>query len=93
MAGEDEEYLQWIRLQPCQVCDRDPPSQAHHHTKRRAKSRRAHDHDAMALCAMCHMHLHGATGRFKDWNHEQRTNLQDELVNRHRTIYNDEESF
>jgi hypothetical protein len=93
MAGEDPDYLAWIRLQACQFCDRPPPSHAHHHTGPRGKGQRAHDHNAMALCFDCHRHLHGASGPFKDWNHEERSNLQDELVVKHRQIYNDEECF
>lgn len=93
MALENKAYLDWIRSQPCFVCDRGAPSHAHHHTGRRGLSQRAHDHDAMPLCHDCHRTFHAAAGRFRHLNNAERLALQDSAVAHYRAIYTDEDAL
>ncbi len=72
MAGEDPEHLARLRAMPCGMCDRPPPSDAHHSTHGRGTSQKTHDHLAMPLCHGCHMDFHGATGRFKGMTKAER---------------------
>lgn len=87
MAGDDAERLTWLRSCPCAKCKRAAPSEAHHHTGRRALSRRASDEDAMPLCLQCHRDFHGATGAFKGWTKRQRRAWQDATVELYRALY------
>ena len=79
MAEEDAAHLARIRALPCARCQRPPPSEAHHRTGA-GMALRAHDHDAMPLCASCHRDLHAMTGRFRTWTRHQLRVWQQERV-------------
>ncbi len=87
MADEDPQYTRWLRKQSCCSCSKPAPSVVHHHTQRRAKGRRAHDHDGMPLCHRCHFELHGLCGLFKAWKRADLRAFQDAMVNRYRAQY------
>lgn len=87
MANEDRAYQAWLRTRPCSRCGKSPPSIVHHHTQRRGKGQRAHDHDGMPLCTPCHVGLHGSCGTFKHWPRAQLRQWQDEQCTHHRAQY------
>ncbi len=87
MANEDRQYQTWLRTRPCSWCGVWDRSIVHHHTARRAKGRRAHDHDGMPLCPGCHIQFHGACGPFKDMKRDERRDWQDRMVDRYRAQY------
>lgn len=62
-------------------------SVVHHHTGRRGKGQRAHDHDGMPLCTPCHVGFHMLTGRFKGWCKSQLRQWQDEQCTHYRAQY------
>jgi hypothetical protein len=70
MAGEDARYLEWVRTLPCCRCARPPRSHPHHKTVP-GIARKAHDHDAMPLCPLCHHDFHALCGPFKGWTRDQ----------------------
>lgn len=88
MAGEDPEYLTWIRSRPCCVgvgCR--GPVEAHHKTGA-GMSLRAHDHQAMPLCHRHHVeHFHGLTGYFKGWRKAELKVWQEHQIEVHRQDY------
>lgn len=89
MANEDLAYCRWLRKQPCGACLRESnlTITVHHHTKRRSFGRRAHDREAMPLCARCHDDFHSGRGVFLKWTREMRTLWQDAQVARLRAVY------
>lgn len=103
MAGEDPEYLAWLRQQPCAFvecqCPAElGPTQAHHHTRgggfnKRGKGQKAHDHEAFPLCLKCHRRFHDAAGPFRDWNKATRNEWQDRQVAHYRAVFTDGEVF
>lgn len=93
MATEDSTYLNWIRGLRCWACDGHPPSHAHHHTGRRGAGQRAHDRDAMPLCAKCHRDFHDGRARFASMNNEQRRAFQDKAVKHLQNVYTDTEAM
>lgn len=93
MANEDVGYLTWIRGMPCHECTAPAPCQAHHHTARRGTAQRAHDHDAIPLCARCHRNFHSGCGSFSPMTNKDRTEWQDAAVLLYRGIFNDEEAM
>jgi hypothetical protein len=70
VAGEDERYLKFVRTLPCSKCGAWPPNQAHHLLVEGMKIK-AHDHEAMSLCVLCHEQLHKLSGHFKGWGRAQ----------------------
>lgn len=58
-----EEYLAFVREQPCCACYCTGPIEAHHFGKR-AAGRKTHDFNAAPCCGDCHHQFH-ATGTFK----------------------------
>lgn len=98
MAGEDPEYVAWIRKQPCCACGSRVGVDAHHHTAgstqptvgqrgRRAQARgmgqRAHDEATMPLCDK----LRGGPGCHQDL-HEFR-GLFSDMDNGERRLWQD----
>lgn len=82
MAGEDIDYIRFVRKQRCCVVECRSPLliQAHHHTagtllppesdtrsSRRGKGQRAHDAWAIPLCLKHHAQLHSLSGFFKGY--------------------------
>lgn len=61
MANEDRVHLAFVRLQPCCLCGRRGPSQAHH-AGPRGLGTRVHDWMAVPLCDPCHDGLHDSGG-------------------------------
>lgn len=88
MAGEDPEYTEWLRHQPCCMCGTVFGVQVHHRTGA-GVSLRASDLEGMPLCHVDHTAFHAATGRFKGWGREQRSSWQDAMIREHRARYND----
>lgn len=84
MAGEDSDYLSYIRKQPCCACGGGSPCEAHHNSggetstgRRRGLGEKAHDHDSMPLHIKCHADFHRGTGWFAGWDHAKRRAWQD----------------
>lgn len=80
MAGEDDHYAGWVRLQTCagNGCEK-VAGQIHHPRINVGAGLRGHDHTGIPLCGSgshgCHGSLHNPiqTGPFKGWgrNHRQ----------------------
>jgi hypothetical protein len=73
MAGEDAEYSEFIRSQPCCYpgCKKGPRSEQHHQSGA-GMGLRAHDHCSMPLCQEHHHHGLGQMGKeerryFETW--------------------------
>lgn len=86
MANEDDAYRAWVTRQPCAMCGKAPPSQCHHRTGA-GLALRAHDHQSMPLCPLCHHDLHALSGRFKGWSRGQLRLWQEDKVNETRARY------
>jgi hypothetical protein len=72
MANEDPEYLRWVRAQRCCMC-KQWPSEPHHRPSG-TMGARSHDHEAIALCALCHREMHDHQGAGKGpFGHMTRT--------------------
>jgi hypothetical protein len=89
MAGEDPDYLRWIKGQRCCApvsCSRWP-CDAHHSTVGRGKGQKSHDHESMPLCRLHHMEFHAASGPFHGWIQERRAKWQRFQTALHRECY------
>lgn len=81
MAGEDPEYLSFVRALPC--CAPDAPNGClgavePHHDDRHGMSQRAHDRTAIPMCHGHHIfQWHAGAGVFKDWTRDQRRDWLD----------------
>jgi hypothetical protein len=109
VALEDPDYLNWIRRQPCCVCEcTTERREAHHSTfgptsayeempsallRGRGKGQRAHDSWSMPLCAKHHRQLHQLCGHFAGWHKEQLRDWQTAQVHEHRKRYLDNDIF
>lgn len=91
MAGEDDEYVRWVRSRYClltPVGGCDGPVEAHHAGRDRGMGQRADDSTAVPLCHRHHVcDWHGATGAFKGWSRAQRRAWADWAVERTRAAY------
>ena len=76
MAGEDPEFIAWLRSQKC--CAPDSPGGCQgptepHHASQHGMGQRAHDHMAIPLCHHHHIEQwHRGSGVFKTWTKEQK---------------------
>ena len=82
MAGEEPLYTEWLARQRCARCDAKP-SVPHHHTGRRGLGQRAHDRDAIPVCASCHRWVH----EDRALTRAQRREWQDRQVEIFRGLY------
>lgn len=87
MAGEDSDYTDWIRRQPCNECGRSPGCDPHHRTGA-GMAMRSHDHKAIPLCRFCHETFHAGSGTFKRLDKQGKRDYQDEAIERCRRVYN-----
>ncbi len=87
MAGEDKDYIDWIKQQPCNQCGKQGSCDAHHKTGA-GLAMRSHDHLAMPLCRACHTEFHASSGAFKKMEKQARRDYQDEAIERCRRVYN-----
>jgi hypothetical protein len=79
VAGEDPEYITWVRQQACLA--RLLPGYAEpcvgavqaHHAGKKGVGMRAHDDTAIPLCLRHHQNWHDANGVFKGWGKSQRS--------------------
>lgn len=79
MAGEDKQYIRFIRNRPCSAqssrCRGDIVP--HHATvvppgwRNRGKAQRNQDYLAIALCWLHHIDFHSLSGFFKGWTYEE----------------------
>lgn len=83
MAGESQAYLEWVRTLWCSMCNAWPPNQAHHLIVP-GLTIKAHDHDSMPLCVLCHEQLHKLSGHFKGWDRARLHAWQLEQIERTR---------
>lgn len=86
MAGEDPEYIRWIKQQPCNQCGAQRGSDPHHRTGA-GLAMRAHDHKAIPLCRYCHNAFHAGSGTFKRLDRQGKRTYQDEAIERCRRVY------
>ena len=87
MAGEDKEYTDWLRMEPCCApgCGATPV-QVHHLTGA-GISLRNHDHHGMPLCKEHHDALHQVCGPFRQWSLKERQSWQRTQILIHRLRY------
>ena len=52
--ARDEDYKEWIRQQPCEVCHKPAPSEAAHTGTDGGMSMKASDYSCIPLCSECH---------------------------------------
>jgi len=86
MAGEDETYLIWIRVQRCCFCDAGAPSDPHHKTGG-GMGTKSHDNTAIPLCRRCHQAFHDHVKMFRWWDKEQKRNWHEAMIRLHRALY------
>ena len=89
MAGEDPEFIRWLRLQPCALAtfcgDRSgPPHHARHNV---GGGQRAHDSRAIPLCPKHHDDFHDGAGPFLGWDRQQRRDWMDQQIERWNNAY------
>ena len=102
MSGEDPDYVNWIRRQPCCCQPCVAQSEAHHSTfgstqpfdenpsalqRGRGKGQKAHDSWCMPLCLRHHGQIHGLSGFFRDFDAAMLREWQTERVREHRAMY------
>jgi hypothetical protein len=83
MAGEDRDYADWLRAQPCcaPCWPQHPSGEIHHARHDVGMGLRAHDHRAVPICRKHHTDLHGLSGPFRGWNRDGiRSFLDDEIA-------------
>lgn len=68
------------REQPCAMCHRPPPSEAHHATFGRGLGQKADDSLCIPLCLWCHRDFHAAAGRFRSMDKAARRAWQEAHV-------------
>jgi len=83
MAGDDPEYIRWLKGRPCRECGARVT--APHHRTGAGMGLRAPDREAMDLCGDgvrgCHGSIHHLTlGPFKGWDKERRREYEAEAV-------------
>ena len=69
MAGENLEFILFVKAQRCCMWMQDPcegPTEAHH-AGERGMGQKAHDETCVPLCTKHHRGLHDANGIFKRW--------------------------
>lgn len=89
MAGEDPEYLAWIRSLVCCLCGSGRASEPHH-TGRKGTSQRSHDHKAIPLCLACHRHRHALSGPVKGWDEQRVRDFENAQVEHYRLLYTED---
>ena len=63
-----DEYLKWVRLQPCAFCGVKPPSQACHITPpgvTKSSSSKVSDYFTLPGCARCHERVGSGTSKLE----------------------------
>jgi len=70
VAGEDPDYLVWLRHRPCLICAAYPSDA--HHAGRRGLGQKAHDHTALPLCRQHHAAWHDGGDPFRRWTRDDR---------------------
>jgi hypothetical protein len=82
MAGDDPEYIRWLKGRPCRECGARVTGP--HHKTGAGMGLRAPDRDAIDLCGTgstgCHGALHSLSGRFKGWTKERRRGYEADAV-------------
>lgn len=86
MAGEDKDYTDWLRAQPCNQCGKQAGCDPHHRTGA-GMGMRSHDHKAIPLCRTCHTEFHAGSGFFKSLDKQGKRDYQDEAIERCRRSY------
>ena len=67
--ARDKQYLDWIREQPCAICEQRPVEAAH--VGLRGMGQKCSDYEAIPLCPDCHRigeHSHHVLGKYF-WSH------------------------
>ena len=74
MAGEDREYIQFVRGMKCRMWLHDLCSRGihAHHAGERGLGQRAHDHTAIPMCPIHHTAWHDCQIPFRGWPKEER---------------------
>ena len=76
-----DDYLAYVRAQPCVGCGVWGQQQAHHNIADRFSSAKADDANSLPLCAPCHTKLHANWPEWEaahgsQWMHAMQTLLQ-----------------
>ena len=61
----NRDWLLYIKMQPCLICNQDGPSEAHHLREHVGMGRKASDHATIPLCQPCHRDYHAGTRAFR----------------------------
>lgn len=65
----ESEHMAWVKSQPCAVCGKDAPNEAHH-------IEQGQHYTTIPLCEDCHRGSHnGIHGRRSMWNVMKKTEL------------------
>lgn len=97
MADEDPKYTKWLRSLPCCKCGTESYPRCVHHRigDKKGLALKAHDHEGIPLCHLCHRDFHSSPygARFRGWTRQQRDEWQAEQVRHFRGVYLDEGTF
>lgn len=87
MAGENREYLRWVRTLACCAPNAHAPGDRPgryigeaHHAGRRGVGQRAHDETAVPLCTGHHHAWHDHRGPFLGWTAAERREWADARI-------------
>ncbi len=94
MAGEDLDYVFWIKMRPCAAqliegcgdCNPVWPCDGHH-AGQRGLGQRAHDHTCVPLCRLHHTAWHDAHPPFRGWNANKRREWSAVVIAENRELY------
>jgi hypothetical protein len=83
MAGEDREYVGWVKRQKCRMAAHGGCQggiEAHHAGLDRGLSQRAHDSSCIPLCTYHHRCWHDASGPFKTFKRAERCTWSEDQI-------------
>lgn len=92
MAGEDGNYIAWVKQQPC--CARGRGDECSgvieaHHAGRKGLSQKAHDRTCIPLCVRHHLAWHGLRAPFLTMQREARRDWADQQITDHQRRYDE----
>lgn len=90
MAGEDRDYVAWIKGQPCAAAgmgDACSGAIEAHHAGRKGLSQRAHDRTCVPLCVRHHRAWHDLRPPFLGMDRYARRDWADRMIGRHQEAH------
>jgi hypothetical protein len=89
MAGEDRQYLNWVKGLPCDLRgahECQGPIDAHHRTGA-GMGLRAHDRQSFPLCRRAHRNRHDVVGYFEGWDKARLKSWELDRVAHYQALY------